>query len=98
MVRPTEVFFLGGPWNEELRVLNMGECDSAYIYVATLDTPIIYTEDVNSPVEVKKHRYNIRKTMCDGLYGPRAIATCEGFDEQYLIDLAFDALLQKGQQ
>ena len=97
MVRPTEVFFLGGPLNDELRSLNMGERDPDYIYVTTLDTPIIYPEDGNSPV-VKKHRYNIRKTMCDGLYGPRAIATCEGFDEQYLIDLAFDALLQKGQQ
>lgn len=96
MARPIEVFFLGGPWNEELRVVE--NFDKNYIYVATLDTPIIYTEDDNSPVEVKKHRYYVKKTMCDGLYGPRAIAIAEDFDARYLIDLAFDALLQKGQQ
>ena len=96
MVRATEVFFLGGPWNDELRVIDMGERDCDYIYVATLEKPIIYTEDGDSPVT--KHLYTIRKTMCDGLYGPRAIAIAEDFNERYLIDLAFDALLQKGQQ
>ena len=97
MVRATEVFFQGGPWHDELRILEIENFDKKYIYVVTVDKPIIYTDD-NSPVEITKHRYYVNKTMCDGLYGHRAIAIAEGFDAQYLIDLAFEALLQKGQQ
>lgn len=95
MVRATEVFFQGGPWHDEVRILEIENFDLKYIYVVTVNMPIIYTEDDSSPVEVTKHRYYINKTMCDGLYGHRAIAIAEDFDAQYLIDLAFDALLQK---